>query len=293
MFIRSRRMVLVAMLLSVAAVPSVAGASSTTTTTTTVPQSQATTTSSTNQVIVSGFSEKGDYIFRGVSSVYEGHWARVSATTTGIYLSYNNPAAKSFATFSFDPVAGQTFKVGNYDNVQRAAYRVAGFAGIEVTGPGRPTGCGRLTGSFRIWDIAADTSGNVTRLDLTYVEHCGDGRPANYGEVLINDAPHVGALYTSAIRIAFPDQTPTLPYVVSNPTSSPQSISMWQSATTVSHFTLSPVKASCATTIPANATCTYLLRLLPPRPGLYKATVLVDSSGSTLRLALSGPAGGV
>jgi len=253
----------------------------------------ATNSEGANQVIVSGFSEKGDYIFNGVSSVYSAHWAKVTATTTGIYLSYVNPASKSFATFSFDPVAGRTFTVGNYDNVQRADYRTAGFPGIEITGPGRPTGCTRITGSFHIWNIASDATGDITRLDLTYVEHCAAGRPSNYGEVLINDAPHIGSLYASATRITFPDQTPTLPYVVTNPTSKNLPISMWQSATTVSHFTLAPVKPSCAVSVPAASSCTYLIRLLPPKPGLYQATVLVNGDGATLRLALSGPAGGV
>jgi hypothetical protein len=292
MFTKSRLapVMIMAVILGIG-VPALAGASSSNSSSTTT--SLATTTTTTNQVIVSGFSEKGDYIFKGVSSVYGAHWAKVAATTTGIYLSYLNPANKSFATFSFDPVAGQTFSVGNYDNVQRAAYRSAGFPGIEITGPGRPTGCTRITGSFHIWNIASDAGGNITRLDLTYVEHCAAGRPSNYGEVLINDAPHVGALFASATRITFPDQTPTLPYVLANPTSQNQPISFWQSATTVSHFTLSPLKQSCATSVPANSSCTYLIRLLPPKPGVYKATILVDSAGSTLRVALTGPAGGV
>ncbi|HEY5120601.1 MAG TPA: hypothetical protein VII84_03395, partial [Acidimicrobiales bacterium] len=225
-----------------------------------VAANAATPSSAAAQVIVSGFSEKGDYIDNGVSSVYFSHWVKVTATTSGIYLSNKTP--QSFATYSFAPIAGQTFTVGTYDNVQPAAYRSAGFPGIEITGPGRPGGCTRLTGSFRIWDLAADASGNITRLDLTYVEHCGAGRASNYGEVMINDAPHLGQLVASATRIAFPDQTPTLPYVLSNPTSQAQPVSLWQSATTVSHFTVTPLRPSCASTVPANSSCTYLLRLL-------------------------------
>ena len=273
----------------VVGVPSIALASSTTTASATTLTSAATTVSP-EQIIVSGFSEKGDHIDNGVSSVYSTHWAKVTATTSGVYLSYVNTAAKTFASYSFVPVAGQTFNVGNYDNVQRAAYRSAGFPGIEITGPGRPTGC---TGSFHIWDIASSSSGTITRLDLTYVEHCGAGRPSNYGEVLINDAPHLGVLVASATRITFPDQTPTLPYVLTNPTSLPQPVSLWQSATTISHFTISPVKPSCASSVAANSSCTYLLRLVPPKPGIYKATVLEVSGDSVLRLDLSGPAGGV
>ncbi len=248
-------------------------------------------TTASEQVIVSGFSEKGDFIDNGVSSVYFAHWVKMTATTTGIYLANKSPAG--LVTFSFAPVAGQTLSVGTYDNVQPAAQRSAGFPGIEVTGPGRPSGCTRLTGSFRIWDIAANASGNIVRLDLTFVEHCGAGRPSNYGEVMINDAPHLGQLVASATRIDFPDQTPTLPYVLNNPTSSAQPVSLWQSATTVSHFTLSPARPSCATTVPANSSCTYWLRLLPPKPGFYTATVLGLSGTSVLHLDLTGPAGGV
>jgi hypothetical protein len=267
--------------------PSIAYASSTTTSTSPA------TAPSTDQVIVSGFSEKGDFIDNGVSSVYSTHWTKVSATTSGINLSYVNEATKIRASYTFAPVAGQTFTVGNYDNVQRAAYRSAGFPGIEITGPGRPTGCTRVTGSFRIWDIAASANGAISRLDLTYVEHCGAGRPSNYGEVLVNDAPQLGALVASARRITFPDQTPTLPYVVTNPTGQPLPISLWQSATTVSHFTITPARPSCASLVRAHSYCTYSLRLLPPKPGNYKATVLAVSGSSVLRLPLSGPAGGV
>ncbi len=283
----SQRSRLISMVLAVAmvvlVVPVSADASSTTT---------STTVAKSDQVIVSGFSEKGDGIDNGVSSVYVDHWVKVTATTTGISLSYDNPSTKSFATFSFAPVAGQNFAVGTYDNVQRAAYRSAGFPGLEITGPGRPTGCPRITGSFRIWDIASDASGDISRLDLTYVDHCGAGRPSNFGEVLINSAPHLGELEASAVRIMFPDQTPTLPYELMNPTSQPQPVTLWQSATTVSHFTIAPVKPSCAVKVPAKSTCTYLIRLVPPKPGNYTATVLAVSGTSLLHLALSGPAGG-
>lgn len=300
--------VTVALLLSVSA-PAAAGADSSTTTTTvatatTTRTTAATTTTITKtispiasarvvkQVIVSGFSETGDYILNGVSSVYSGRWQKVSATTSGIYLSYVNPANKRFATFSFDPVAGSTLRVGNYDNLQRAAYRSAGFAGIEVTGPGQPAGCPRVTGGFRVWDIASNTHGVITRLDLTYVEHCAYGRPANYGEVLINDAPIVGVLYASARRIAFPDQSPRLPYVLTNPTSQSQSVSLGQSTTTVSHFKVNPVVGSCAAVVPAKSSCAYLLTLVPPKPGFYTSTVLVNSRGTTIRLPLTGSTGG-
>jgi hypothetical protein len=262
-------------------------------TTTTTAASSSSSGTTPERIIVSGFSEKGDYIDNGVSSVYSSGWTKVAATTTGIYLSNVNGTHKNFATYSFAPVAGQTFSVGNYDNVQRAAFRSAGFAGIEITGPGRPGGCDRVTGSFHIWDIASESNGTITRLDLTYVEHCGAGRASNFGEILINDAPVLGPLYASATRLTFPDQTPTLPYVLTNPTAQSQPVSLWQSATTVSHFIVTPASASCATSIRAHSSCTYLVRLEPPRPGNYSATVLITSNGSLLHLGLSGPAGGV
>jgi hypothetical protein len=275
-----------ASVLIVLATPALAFGASTSTTTT----SPASTPP--RQIIVSGFSEKGDGIDNGVSRVYSTNWDNVVATTSSLLLVYRDPAAKVSVSYDFAPVAGQSFAVGTYDNVQRTASRSAGFPGIDITGPGRPSGCPRVTGSFRIWDIAANASGQITRLDLTFVEHCGAGKPSNFGEVLINDAPHVGALVASSVRMTFPDQTPTLPYVVTNPTARSQSISLWQSATTVSHFTLTPVSPRCASEVAAKSSCTYLVRLVPPRPGMYFATVLVASGTSVLHLALSGPAGG-
>jgi len=264
-------------------VPGAAGASS----------SRASSATATSRIVVSEFSEKGDFIDNGVSSVYTSHWTTADITTSGIFLVVAKADGSTAATFSFDPVAGEALSVGSYANLQRATSRSAGFAGIDVTGPGRPTGCSRLTGSFRIWDIAADARGAITRLDLTFVEHCGAGRPSNFGEVLVNDSPHVGLLVASAARIDFPDQTPTLPYELTNPTSRAQDVSLWQSATSVSHFTLSAASSSCAQSVPAHSTCTYFLRLVPPRPGVYRATILVSSAGSVLRLPLAGLAGGV
>lgn len=243
-------------------------------------------------VVVSAFSEKGDFIGDGHSEIYSSRWSTPELTTSGVTLVVAATNGASAASFSFDPVAGQTLSVGDYTNLQPASSRSAGFAGIDITGPGQPKGCHRLTGAFRIWDIAADARGDVTRLDLTYVEHCGAGRPANFGEVLINDAPRVGQLEASASRLDFPDQTPTLPYELTNPTPRAQDVSLWQSATTVSHFVLSAATPSCARSVPAHSTCTYLVRLVPPRLGFYHATVLVSSAGAILRLPLSGPAGG-
>lgn len=270
--------------LTMACSPALAGATSTTTTT---------SPPGTTQVLVSSFSEKGDFISRGVSSVYSSHWATVSATTTGIVLVYRNPASHAVASYHFAPVAGQELAVGDYPNVQRAETRSAGFAGIDVTGAGEPAGCSRVTGDFRIWDLATSDDGSITRLDLTWVEHCGAGRPSNFGEVLLNDAPQLGSLYASARRITFPDQTPTLPYVIFNPSAQAQPISLWQSTTTVSHYSVTPSVPSCASSVPANGACTYQLRLVPPRPGNYSTTVLLVSGTSILHLGITGKAGGV
>ena len=242
------------------------------------------------RVVVSGFSEAGDAIDRGVSSVFSSRWTTVSATTSGVYLVTSTAPGPN--TYRFVPVAGQPLRVGTYDDLQAALTRSAGFAGISVTGPGRPAGCRYLSGSFHVWDIASDAGGSLTRLDLTYVEHCDAGRAANYGEVLLNDAPHLGALVASATRLTFPDQTPTLPYVLMNPTSRVQPVSLRQSTTTVSHFRVTPVVASCALAVPANSACTYLIRLVPPTPGTYTSTVLAASTNAVLALPLTGHAGG-
>ncbi|MDH2902945.1 MAG: hypothetical protein PXZ08_03220 [Actinomycetota bacterium] len=240
-----------------------------------------------DHVVVSSFSEKRDLIDQGVSHVYSGAWAHVSATTTGVSLSRSGPGSVSF---TFDPVAGQKLTVGQHGNLQRAPFAAAGFAGINITGPGAPAGCARVTGSYYIWDIAASATGVLTRLDLTYVEHCDALPPSNFGEVLINDAPHVGTLSASATRITFPDQTPLLPYVLTNSSITPEPVRLRQSGTVVTHFWLIPVKSTCASVVPAHGSCAYTLRLLPPKPGVYAATMLISAGGSTMRLVLNGSA---
>ncbi len=238
-----------------------------------------------DQVIVSSFSEKGDLIDHAASAVYAGAWAHVVATATGIFLSHRGPGSVSF---TFDPVAGLKFTVGQYNNLQRAPFASAGFAGINTTGPGERAGCARVTGSFHIWDIATNAQGTLTRLDLTYVEHCDALAPSNFGEVLINDSPHVGTLSASAARIVFPDETPRLPYVLFNSSSTPESVMLRPRGAEVSHFWLIPLKASCESLVPAHASCDYVVHFVPPKPGTYAATLLVSAGGATTSLVLSG-----
>lgn len=238
-----------------------------------------------DQVIVSSFSEKGDLIDHAASTVYAGAWAHVAATMTGVSLSHSGPGAVSF---TFDPVAGQKFTVGQYDNLQRAPFASAGFAGINITGPGERAGCARVTGSFHIWDIATNAGGTLARLDLTYVEHCDALPPSNFGEVLINDSPHVGTLSASATRIAFPDETPRLPFVLFNSSPTPEPVTLKSRTAVVTHFWLTPLKPSCGSLVPAHASCDYVVRFLPPKPGIYAATMLVSAGGSTMPLVLSG-----
>ena len=258
-----------------------------------VPFSRAEATSSPHaatsaQVVVSSFSEKGDFIDSGVSRILTTDWTRVSATSAGVSLRYSNPASHVTTSFTFDPVAGQSLADGVYDNVQPAASRPAGFAGLTITGPGEPSGCTRITGYFQVWDIATDPTGALTRLDLTYVEHCGAGLTSNFGEVLIDDTPTVGVLNASARRIIFPDRAPTLPYELTNPTAQAQPISLWQSSVIVDHYKVVPVVTSCALSVPAHTTCVYDIRLVPPKPGHYVGSLLVVAGDSFLRLPLSG-----
>lgn len=240
----------------------------------------------TTKVIVSSFSEKSDPIDHGVSHVYSSAWAHVSASSTGVYLA----RAAGAVSFAFTPVAGRPLTVGEYDNLQRAPLASAGFAGMNVTGPGAPAGCVRVTGSFHVWDVAANATGKLTRLDLTYAEHCNALAPTNFGEVLINDAPRVGTLSGSATRITFPDQTPVLPYVLTNSSASPEHVSLGQVGNVVTHFWMLPVVPACKTLVPAHAACHYTLALVPPKPGPYAATIVIGAGGATMHLGLTGSA---
>jgi len=151
----------------------------------------ATNSEGANQVMSRVFSEKA-ITSSNASRRSQRALGQSHGDHTGIYLSYVNPASSPSRPF-LRSGAGRT-SPSVIRQCPARDYRTAGFPGIEITGPGDDW-LHPHHGQFPHLNIASDATGDITRLDLTYVEHCAAGRPSNYGEVLIKMAPHIGSLY--------------------------------------------------------------------------------------------------
>jgi hypothetical protein len=96
---------------------------------------------------------------------------------------------------------GRFVREACYERAQRAAFRDPGRPGLEFTYNG--SGCGGVAGRFRIIDLAADAStGEVSRLAVDFVQHCGVG-PALYGKLRYNsdvtlDTPPMDPVFATA-----------------------------------------------------------------------------------------------
>ena len=90
--------------------------------------------------------------------------------------------------------------MGYYPKVQRAPFRTAGYAGLDITGDSR--GCNTDSGAIDVRDLAVSGSA-ITRLDLLYEQHCEGGVPALFGEVRIGE-PGTSGLIVSSSSITWP-----------------------------------------------------------------------------------------
>jgi hypothetical protein len=176
----------------------------------------------TKGIVVTMFSDPGDYIGGGTRQEFDPTNASFSGTvsTSGISLSVSGGTSGLSWSFVIDPPPGATFRVGYYPKVQRAEFRTAGYAGLDVTGDGR--GCNADSGAIDIRDMAVSGS-VITRLHLLYEQHCDGGVPALFGEVRIGE-PGTSGLIVSSGSITWPaepglasgSQATTVPVYVRN-----------------------------------------------------------------------------
>ena len=71
---------------------------------------------------------------------------------------------------------GETLHTGTYTDVERAAFRTAGHAGLDVFGEGR--GCNTVAGQLTVNTIQADDTGKITALDATFSQNCENASSA-------------------------------------------------------------------------------------------------------------------
>jgi hypothetical protein len=160
------------------------------------------TTLSSNSILITAFSDSGEYIGGGLQQEFDQTNATFtgSAATTGIDLTVNGGTNGLSWEFMIDPPPGTSFHVGYYPKVQRAEFRTSGYAGLDITSDYR--GCNEITGAIEIRDLAVSGS-TITRLNLLYEQHCEGGLPALFGQVRIG-APRTAGLIVSSSSITWP-----------------------------------------------------------------------------------------
>lgn len=195
--------------------------------------------------------------------------------------------------FNFSPGSGKRFAVGTYglDTGIDTGPWYPGLPSMNVVGPGR--GCSTTQQSwFQILDLA-ETTDQIQRFDLVFVQHCEGMSAAAFGEVRYNEPDPTG--WTVSTRhIAWPDTEPghaatPAALTVRNDTGvsapiGPATISGAGSAA----FTASGCSAKVLT---PGASCQLRLGFTPPGRTSYAATVTMPIGGQSTTVALHGSTG--
>lgn len=160
-------------------------------------------------IVVTMFSDPGDYIGAGSAQEFDSTNATFSGTvsTGGISLSVSGGTSGTSWSVNINPPLGSSgFKAGYYPKVQRAGFQNPGYAGLDINGDGR--GCDTDSGAIDVRDIAVSSSA-ITRLDLLYEQHCEGATPALFGEIRIGE-PNTSGVIVSSGSINWPSN-PGLP----------------------------------------------------------------------------------
>lgn len=136
---------------------------------------------------ISFHGDKGDYITGGRSYKFSPNNASIGFSRNfsgGVSASVSGDSWWYFDTAT---PTGTSYKRGAYKNAQRFPFQDATSPGLSLYGDGR--GCNTLSGKFTVNQLKFDSSGNPTKLDITFEQHCEGGQPAAYGQVLLNAVP--------------------------------------------------------------------------------------------------------
>lgn len=132
------------------------------------------------------FSSPGDFITDG----FPGGYTDLNSTLTltggpgDVVLHVSGNDGRTYA-MEFAAKPGSVLTTGVYKNVERAAFRSANRAGMDISGNGH--GCNTITGWFEVKDIAVDANGLIERLQILYEQHCEGAAAAEFGEVRWNE----------------------------------------------------------------------------------------------------------
>lgn len=248
-----------------------------------------------NRTVVSMFSDPGDYIGAGESRFYYpgNGTVEIGGDPTYLIVSVSGGTLGDSYSMTFAPPPGQRLRAQVYVGAQRAPFREAGRPGIDIYGDGR--GCNELSGRFDVKDIATDASGAVTRLWLTFEQHCEGGVPALFGEVRIAQPDVQASFLMSPQSLWFPDTS-----VATTSTVVPITVAARKGIASTAidgvrlrglHADDYEIRADECTgrTLGPGEICLVFVRFRPSVPGPRVATLTVrDASGGLKRTVLDG-----
>ena len=127
-------------------------------------------------------SDAGDYIGGGRNTTASG-MASVTLASGNSAISFDlkGSVGASEWTAEFVPGAGAILAPGLFDPAQRYPFQVGTAAGLSIYGNGG--GCNTLTGKFAIEELARDPLAGITRISVTFEQHCEGGTAALRGVI--------------------------------------------------------------------------------------------------------------
>ena len=145
-------------------------------------------------------SQSGDYIGQGQTYV----------TTNPADFSVSSDVwGLDIGAFGFDIWAegpgGAALTVGSYTNAERDPFN-GSAPGLSIFGNGR--GCNTLCGSFQIFELGTDGSGNITHLWFTFTQYCECFMAPMTGEIRYNSQLAPPAPVPRTLRV--PADYPTI-----------------------------------------------------------------------------------
>lgn len=154
------------------------------------------------QSFVTMFSEPheglGDHLARSWRSAKDS--IVVTGSADDLVVVQVRGASGDWFNLGFAAPPGERLRVGTFLRAERAPFRSSGRPGIDIAGNGN--GCNRVSGHFRVLDIAPDLS----RLWLVYEHHCEEFAGALFGEVRYGMPVVDATVSVSGSQVLWPDE---------------------------------------------------------------------------------------
>lgn len=135
-------------------------------------------------------SQSGDYIGQGGTGTLAAPAASFGISGTAGSVRFSANTGSEWWDVTLAAPRGQQLRTGVYENVARAPFNEY-QPGLSVSSTGR--GCNTTKGRFTVYEISADTSGQITSLDAAFTQFCDGGAGSLTGTVKYA-APYVTPL---------------------------------------------------------------------------------------------------